>query len=188
MILRRVAPLLSLFAVFVLSLGAVAQDCSMNGAWVGKYSGDRSGDLSASFTESGTSFKGTIDGYSFEGTNSGVKVSFDRVTVGHTTVTISGTFSTSCSTLTGPWKAVNTEQGTTHTGSFTISTASATITDTTTTMNGVITAQFNAKSGMVGDVDLHIVGSEQTDFKEYSSLGSGSHNLQLDFSIPPDTY
>jgi RHS repeat-associated protein len=121
MIPAPVSCLLSFVAVFLLSLGAAGQNCSMTGPWVGSYWGDASGGVSASFTQSGTSLNGTVNGYSVQGTNTGTQVSLGPKTVNHVTATASGTFSANCATLSGGWGAVNTLKGKTTTGSFSIS-------------------------------------------------------------------
>jgi len=119
MTLRQCALISPLFALLVLGSGARAQNCSLAGQWTGSYSGDSSGSVAASFTETGTSVSGTVNGLSVTGTNDGSQVSLGAVAK-HGYGSASGTFSADCSTLSGTWIAVNTKKHKTKTGTFTI--------------------------------------------------------------------
>lgn len=120
MILRKRALISSLFALLMLGSGARAENCSLAGQWTGSYSGDSSGSVAASFTETGTSVSGAVNGYApVTGTNSDGQVSLGY-TGKHGYGSASGAFSADCSTLSGTWIAVNTKKGWTKTGTFTI--------------------------------------------------------------------
>ncbi len=122
MTLRQCALISPLFALLVLGSGARAQNCSMAGQWVGSYSGDSSGSVAASFTETGTSVSGTVNGYSpVTGTNSDGQVSLGY-TGKHGYGSASGSFSDECSTLSGTWERIKPKsKQPIKTGTFTIS-------------------------------------------------------------------
>ena len=100
MTLRQCALISLLFALLALGSGARAQNCSLAGPWTGSYSGDSSGSVAASFTETGTSVSGTVNGYSVTGTNDGSQVSLGAVGK-HGYGSASGAFSADCSTVSG---------------------------------------------------------------------------------------
>jgi hypothetical protein len=68
---------------------------------------------------------------------------------------------------------------------------SANITETSDIMNGNVTVKLTALSGTTGDVFLNLYGVQNfnTYSKQFSSLGPGSQNLELDFNyVQPDIY
>jgi len=79
----------------------------------------------------------------------------------------------------------------TATATVQIEALSAKITDTSDIMNGNVTVNLTAPSGTTGDLNLNLYGVQNfnTYSKQFSSLGPGLQNLELDFDyVQPDIY
>lgn len=148
-------------------------DCSMKGTWIGNWEDPKgkAGAITATFTQTGTSVTGTVDGVAVTGTGANGFAGFGPVTVNNTKVGAGGTFSQDCHTLTGGFSSTHfhptSDDITYDAGTFWVTTSGA-----------VVCSFMGMQANLVATVgvplDFNIVCSAAGKPFTVTSLGYGS--------------